>query len=248
MQIWDEIEIVDTLPAIFIPRIQAVCIADLHLGYEGLLAEELGVFMPKTQFKEEMEILRKIFRKVKPKLFVLNGDVKHEFSETSYHEYREVSELFRYLEKKVEKIIVVKGNHDNYIERVTSKFEKIEVYEKFEKDGFVFVHGHKPVSLRKLKGKILILAHEHPSVGLYSEIGTKEKVKCFLYGKEKGVRFLILPAFSSLSLGSEINTLPKEELLSPILKNLNIDQFFVVGVSQEIGILPFSKLSELRNL
>lgn len=245
MQIWDEIEIIDTLPAIFIPSIQAVCIADLHLGYEGLLAEELGVFMPKTQFKEEMEMLRKIFRETKPKLFVLNGDVKHEFSETSYHEYREVSELFRYLEKKVEKIIVVKGNHDNYIERVTSKFEKIEVYEKFESGDFIFVHGHKPVSLGKLKGKILILAHEHPSIGLYSEIGTKEKIKCFLYGESRKVKVLVLPAFSSLSLGSEVNLLSQKDFLSPILRSLRVEEFEVIGVEKDIGVFRFAKLKEL---
>jgi len=244
MLVWNKIKILK-FPAIFLPEIKTLCIADLHLGYEGLLAEELGVFMPKAQFEEEMKMLEKIFKEVEPKVLVLNGDVKHEFSETSYHEYREVSELFEYLEGKVEKIVVVKGNHDNYIERVTSKFG-IEVAEKYEAREFIFTHGHKPVDLNKLKGKILILAHEHPSVALYSEVGTKEKIKCFLYGEDRGIKFFIMPAFSSLSLGSEINVIPTEELLSPILREISVDEFSVVGVDEEVGLLKLSKLKELR--
>ncbi len=239
------------LPAIYVKPLKALCIADLHLGYEGIMAEYYGVFLPKTQFKEEIEMLSQVLEKLEGKTekIILNGDVKHEFSETSYHEFREVSELFRFLGKYCEKIIVVKGNHDNFIMRVTKNFKNVEVVECYEEKEFVFFHGHKMVKTpNELKGKNVIVAHEHPSIAFYSPVGKKEKVACFLYGKVCGFEILVMPAFSTFAQGSEINLLPKEELLSPLLREIDIDSLEVVLVDKDLGIKKLAKLGELRKV
>ncbi len=248
MELFKGISVINSSPAIYIKKLDAICIADLHLGYEGIMAEYYGVFLPKTQFHDEMEELKFIIEEQKASEIILNGDVKHEFSETSYHEYRELFELFKFLSQNFEKIIVVKGNHDNFIIRVTRKFPKIELVEMYEIKNFIFLHGHKlEKPLKLLSGKFLVLAHEHPAIALRDEIG-KEKVKCFLYGELKGIKIIVLPAFSTLMRGSELNYLPREEFLSPILRSLNVEELNVLLVDKELGVKRLGKLKYLREI
>ncbi len=239
------------LPALYAKPLNALCIADLHLGYEGIMAEHYGIFLPKVQFKEEMEnlkILLDAFNRL-PEKIILNGDVKHEFSETSYHEFREVSELLAFLEKNFEEVILVKGNHDNFIARITKKFEKVKLVEFYEEKDFIFFHGHKLVKpTEELREKRAVIAHEHPSIALFSEIGKKEKVPCFLYGKISGFELCVMPAFSTLAQGSELNLLPKEELLSPLLREIDVESLEVILVSKEIGIKKLGKLERIRKI
>jgi putative SbcD/Mre11-related phosphoesterase len=247
MKISNEIEIIDNLPAAYFKTIDAIAIADLHLGYEGIAAEQ-GVLLPKTQFKEEMEMLKRILENKKSSKIILLGDIKHEFSETSYHEFKEVSDLLKFLKENFKQVIVIKGNHDNYIYYVTSKFGA-ELYDELIIDDYYFIHGHQDLALKQLKAKTIVIGHEHPVIALYDEVGGKETVKCFLYGKTKfGKNLLVLPAFSTLSHGTEINLVSKEELLSPILKTVDLDDFEAIGVDKEIGILKFGKIGELKSL
>ena len=77
----------------------------------------------------------------------------------------------------------------------------------------------KVKNIIEIKQKNIILAHEHPAIGLYTEIGVKEKLKCFLYGKANDKNIVVIPAFSYFAQGSDVNLIPKNELLSPMLKN-----------------------------
>jgi len=254
MQLIPGVENVDAVPAIYIRELDAICVADLHLGYEGIMAEYYGLFLPKTQFKEELELLREMLRSFdrKPKRIVLLGDVKHEFSETSYHEYKELKELFLYLEQNFEQIMIIKGNHDNFIARATKGFEKIELFDELELGDYFLTHGHKlekPLSYFAKKGRKVIIGHEHPAIALYSDVGGREKLKCFLAGKcKRGFYLLVLPAFSTLAEGTEINVVPQSELLSPILKLVDIDNLDVFLVDRDLGFKRLAKLVELRKV
>jgi putative SbcD/Mre11-related phosphoesterase len=245
MKIFDEIQIIDNFPAVYFKKIDTIVIADLHLGYESIMAEE-GVLIPKTQFKEEMEMLKEILKKKKSSRIILLGDIKNEFSETSYHEFKEVSDLLKFLKENFKQVIVIKGNHDNYIYYVTSKCGT-ELYDELLINEYYFVHGHQDLALKQLKAKTIVIGHEHPVIALYDEVGGKEIVKCFLYGKTRfGKNLLVLPAFSTLSYGTEMNSVLKEELLSPILKIVELDEFEAIGIDKEVGILKFGKIGRLR--
>ncbi|RLF32017.1 MAG: hypothetical protein DRM98_04595, partial [Thermoplasmata archaeon] len=86
-KIFDVIEVVEPFPVVYIESLNMLVIADLHLGYETAAAEE-GMFIPKIQYKKTVEDLEIVFKKYRGSRFLINGDVKHEFSETGYHEYR----------------------------------------------------------------------------------------------------------------------------------------------------------------
>lgn len=246
MKIFNSIELIEPYPAIYIEELDLISIADLHLGYEGILAEQ-GIFMPKVQYKKILNDVRKISELKKASKILINGDIKHEFSETSYHEFKELVDFFYYLNNNFKKIILIKGNHDNFIYRLTEKYG-IELYDELACKDYLFIHGHRERELAQVKEKVIVLAHEHPAVALYSELGVKEKLKCFLYGKVKDKKVIVLPAVSYFAEGSSVNIIPQQELLSPILKNLGIDNLRAVGIVEHDKYLEFPELWKLKGL
>jgi putative SbcD/Mre11-related phosphoesterase len=210
------------------------------------LAEEKGIYVPQVQLKEMKKNLSKIFRITKARRILINGDYKHEFGEASKQEWREVIELTSFLKKKVREIILVRGNHDNYLLTITSKIG-LNVYDPFYLEkGFLFTHGHKKIEYPK-NFHTLIIGHEEPAIVL-KEGFDRIKVPVLLYGKMKnGKNIICLPAFSTLSSGTEINLIDKEEILSPILReDVDIDELNVVAIDREVGALNFGKLKNLR--
>ncbi|MBO3804118.1 MAG: metallophosphoesterase [Candidatus Brockarchaeota archaeon] len=245
MKLWDSVEIVEPYPAAYIGDIDCLVISDLHLGYEGIMAEH-GVMMPKVQFEEEVEMLEGVLAKRGGRRVLLNGDIKHEFSTTSYHEFKEVDEFLLRLTGLFEEVIIIKGNHDNYIERVTSR-HGIGVFSSKEIGGFLFAHGHRKLARARGSGqKCLVMGHEHPVVALTDEVGAKERVRCFLYGDTASGKILVMPAFSTLAYGSEVNAISQKEWLSPVLREVETGRLNLVGVSREAGILEFGKLRNLQ--
>ena len=245
MQVLKGIETVDGFPAIFLEELKAVAVADLHLGYELALAEK-GIFVPQTQLKEIKSKLRKILKKVEARKLVIVGDLKHEFGEASRQEWREVIDLIDFLRKKVEQIILIRGNHDNYLLNIISRLQ-IELYDPYYLEkGICFVHGHKKVKLPK-EARIVITAHEHPSLAL-REGFDRIKVPCLLFGKMRdGRNFICLPAFSTWASGSDVNLIPQEELLSPFLREeVELEDLIPIALSEETGPLKFPKIGKLR--
>ena len=243
-KIFDVIEIVESFPAVYIKRLNLLIITDLHLGYETAAAEE-GMFIPKIQYKKTIEDLKLIFKKHEGSRFLINGDVKHEFSETGYHEYKEVSNFFEFVKQFSNDITVVKGNHDTFISRITRKFD-INLYDKYAEENFLFIHGHKNLNLSKVRQQYIILGHEHPSIALYSELGIKEKIKCFLFGEINSKNLLVLPAFSYFAQGSDVNLIPHDELLSPVLREIDVDSLRAVGIIEREKCLSFPEIGVLR--
>jgi putative SbcD/Mre11-related phosphoesterase len=246
MEIFENVEIINGFKAVYIKELDLIVISDLQLGEELYLAEEKGIFVPQVQLKEIKKELSAIFRKIKAKRILINGDVKHEFGEASRQEWREVVELTEFLRKKVKEIIVVRGNHDNYLLNIASKIN-LQVFDPFYLEkGYLFTHGHKKISYPE-GFHTLIIGHEEPAI-ILKEGFDKIKLPALLYGKMKnGKRIICLPAFSILSSGTEINASEIEDLLSPILKeDVDVDELEVIGIDKELGPLKFGKLKNIR--
>ncbi len=224
--------------SIYIKSLDALVISDIHLGLEYVLANK-GIYVPRMQYKKAMERMEKILEEISSKTLIINGDLKHEFSETSYHEYKEVSDFLSYLKRNFERIILIKGNHDNYIERVTKKFG-IEVYKEFIFGDYYFTHGHRIFENYNRNYRWIIIGHEHPAITLIDDIGSKTKYKCFLVG----LNVIVLPSMSYYSYGTDLNLVPKDELLSPILKEFDIYEFNTYIIEEDL-ILNFGKLKHL---
>jgi putative SbcD/Mre11-related phosphoesterase len=242
-------EIIEPYPALYIESIDTIIISDLHLGYEGVMAEYHGLFIPRTQFRKELAMLGKITEKQKASTLVITGDFKHEFSETTYIEFKEARAMFEFLKTMFKRIVVIKGNHDNYLFYITRKYE-IELPDSLSLDSFLFIHGDVIPEQNELeKAEVIVMGHEHPAIALFDEVGAKEKIKAFLIGELNEKKLIVMPALSPLASGTEINLARREDLLSPVLKELvDMDKFKVIGIDEETGSLDFGELGRLRRI
>jgi len=253
MEILKGVEIVDGYPALYLKKLETLVIADLHLGFEWAIAQE-GIFIPTTQYQEIFKDFQHLLDEKQPELLIINGDLKHEFSKATSQEWREVIDLLTYLDKNVKKTIVIRGNHDNFIRGFFKRYNNIEFVEPyFQLENYLLTHGHKDMEENILKSKkydLLIIAHEHPAILLIDDLGAKIKTRAFLHGKTKqGKQIIVLPAFSPLATGVEINLTPQEELLSPILReHVDIMQLEVYAIDKKTETLKFPKLALWHSL
>lgn len=229
-------------------------LADLHIGYEEYLYKE-SLFQ-RTQLKEILEKLNNIFQllnkeKINLEKIIILGDLKHEFGEISDAEWRETLILLDYLIKNIktkdkEKIILIKGNHDNILGPIAKKRE-IKLKNFYKIKDICFMHGNKLYKNCLDKSNILILGHLHPAITL-SDKYKSEKFKCFLKGKWKNKIVYILPSLSNTTLGYNIKLLEqtkhdKEFLIIPYKKLKYFDM--LIYNNKENKEYNFGKLRRL---
>ncbi|MCX6748332.1 MAG: metallophosphoesterase [Candidatus Pacearchaeota archaeon] len=220
-----------------------LAMADLHLGYEENLRKQ-GIMIPSSQFKETIQDLERIFSEIKKekleiKEVVILGDLKHEFSGNLNQEWQEVHELISYLQSKITskgKIIVIKGNHDNYLANVIK--DKARIADFYVKNGICFVHGDKMIleALDKTV-EMIVLGHKHPAITL-EKSSKKERYKCFLVGKFKGKEVIIFPSFFPLVEGSDVYVDDTNLAFKLDLKKFKI----YIPVPGETRVLEFKKI------
>jgi hypothetical protein len=220
-------------------------LADLHVGWEESLNKS-GVFVPRMQFKETLKEIKDIFSYILRKYakideIIVLGDLKHEFGIISRQEWRETEKILDFFKKHSKKIILVRGNHDTILEPI-AKRKELKIRDYYKKDGICFLHGHKVFSecLDK-NSKMLILGHRHPAVTLHDEY-KKEKYKCFLVGKWKKKKIIILPSFFPFIEGSDVVNIEDNRMFIPE-KNLKGFETYVIGNDKKI--YRFGKLKNL---
>ncbi len=238
-----QFEIIDSIPAVYFPEISTVAVSDLHLGLEASMTSN-GYYVPEFQLEKVKKELEKCFEETQASTIVLNGDLKNEFS-TSYSEKKEVSELLKFLKTVFEKVVVVKGNHDLFLEETVEE-EGLKMRETFLKQNVLFAHGHQELDTEKNYDTVVI-GHEHPALSLEDDIGHVEKIPCLLHSKNgQGLEIIVLPAFSHISNGSEVNNISESDLLSPVIKNnFELNSMTAIAVSREGGVYDFGRLSNL---
>ena len=122
MEITPNIEIIDL--GLYLKEQKILIIADLHIGYEESLNKQ-GILLPRFQFTDLVKRLDRILKKVKPKLIIVNGDLKHEFGQISETEWRQALKILDFLTRKSQ-VILLKGNHDKILGPIAEK-RKLEI-------------------------------------------------------------------------------------------------------------------------
>lgn len=241
-----EFETVDSLPMLFHPGMDMLVISDLHLGLEGSVTSE-GGYVPQFQLEDLMEDLELAKNETGASRVLVNGDLKHEFSQSRYTEQKELEEFLEFLDDSFEDITVIQGNHDTFVENIVEKHGTIE--DHHIEEGVLFTHGHRNLNDLGIEEDhdTVVIGHEHPALVLEDEIGVKEKVDCFLHGEmDDGRKIVVMPAFSKISGGSKVNQVPASELLSPVLRNhVDIDGLEAVAVSREAGLFEFPEIGRI---
>jgi uncharacterized protein len=178
---------------------RVLAVGDMHLGYEGSL-QASGYLVLSEILDSVIGDFDKIFGKIgNVDEIVLLGDLKNDFGRISDQEWRDILKLFDYLSKKG-KVIVVKGNHDKMLEPVAWK-RKIEVKDYYIVGSVGFLHGDRDFSEVE-NCEVWVVGHGHPAVNLKEGV-KEEKYKCFLVGKFKGRKVIVLPSFLPVREGSD---------------------------------------------
>lgn len=230
MEIVKGIEIVDL--ALWLNREKTLVIADLHVGFEEALNKQ-GILLPRFAFNDLVKKLEKILEVTKPKIIVIDGDLKHEFGLISEQEWRDSLKVIDLI-SKYGRIVFVKGNHDKILGPIAKK-RSVEFVDKFEVGDVCIMHGDKVLDTKK---KILIIGHEHPAVCL-QQGQRKEVVKCFLRGKWNRKDLIVMPSMNQVTEGTDVTN---KKRLSPFLqKSLKDFEVFVVADK----VYDFGKLKDL---
>lgn len=207
--------------------------SDFHIGYEEALNKQ-GILVPRFQFKDVIKRLEKIFSEVKNiNKIIINGDLKHEFGRISEQEWRETLKLLDFMARQCKEIILVKGNHDTILGPIAEK-RNVKIAEYFIVNDILIIHGHKIPNKNILKkAKTIVIGHEHPAVSLREDVRI-EKFKCFLKGKYKRKKLIVMPSFCLATEGTDVL---KEKLISPFLDHdlRNFEVFVVADKVYDFG-------------
>lgn len=245
MMLTKDVQLLDGLPIAYIKSLDAIVAADLHLGYEGVMARK-GALLPKLNLNKIMEMVGRALEITKAKRLIVDGDIKNEFSTVDQEEFNELYDFIQFAKSKTFELILIKGNHDNFVERYKEPFKLVVHRQEAKMERYLFFHGEElPNNISGVK--MLIMGHEHPAIGVYNAVGTKEKLGCFLYGSYKRVSLLVLPAANYYAAGTDINLQPKSHLLSPVFKHIDVDKVKAIAVGYG-STIDFGTIGELRKL
>ena len=212
-------------------------IGDLHLGYEKALEDE-GVYIPRMNTDSIRDSLNRIISKYEPETIVLLGDIKHDFRRAKYEGKEEVRGIIDLILGAAD-VIVVKGNHDNYLQNIIADYG-LEAVDYVDIGGYRLEHGHVDSGVRPV-----IIGHEHPSVRIPGALSGGLKVQCFLYARRDGV--IVIPPFSFLSSGTDMSAAYRENFMSDACRNADMAEAELYGVS-DMGVLPLGKLGDVGEL
>ncbi|MEM4718038.1 MAG: metallophosphoesterase [Desulfurococcaceae archaeon] len=222
-----DLYIVAGTPFIYISSSNTLVMSDLHLGFEEAASRGLfyslrrgggyyAVFVPKIQLRRTISMLDHPLNKLKIERVVINGDLKHAFDRLLRQEKEEVIELIKYLrEKGVIDVIVIRGNHDNFIKAVLGKLDvKIVSAISIRSGGkrVIITHGHEKYSIED--HDIVIIGHEHPSLRCFDIYKFPSFLKIPF---NDGKTIIVMPATSPYHPGVSVST-TVAEYLSPYIK------------------------------
>ena len=153
------------------PKTRTLLISDLHIGWE-LELQEKGIHVP-SQTGKILDKLIAILTDAKPDALVVLGDVKYSVVASEFGEWRDIPEFFKQLQPYVDKIAIVRGNHDANLEPLLP--ENVDILPATGAvigDVGVF-HGHKWPSPELLGCTTLVIGHLHPVVVFRDPVGYK---------------------------------------------------------------------------
>lgn len=181
---------------------ETLVIADLHLG-QG--AEALA--FPVGDGAGIVRRVRELLAWAEPAELVVAGDLLHSF-ETVPRTVRDAIESIREATDAFDAtVIALEGNHDAMLASVWDG----ELRESHKVAETVICHGHEQPA--DDAGRYVI-GHEHPVLAVAGR-----RRPCYLAGEEvyEGADVVVLPAFSALLRGVEINGLRAGEFMSPLV-------------------------------
>jgi putative SbcD/Mre11-related phosphoesterase len=152
-------------------KTKTLVIADPHIGWEMAL-QERGIHVP-SQTPKLLKKLVALLLKHKPNSLLIIGDVKYTVTATEPGEWHDIPDFFTELQRHVNDISIVRGNHDGNLEPLLPENVRLLQATGTIIDDIGLFHGHKWPLPTLLKCKTLIMGHVHPVVVFRDPAGFK---------------------------------------------------------------------------
>jgi hypothetical protein len=150
-------------------KTRIMAIADLHIGWEMALSQR-GIYVP-SQTPKLLKKLTDLLSTYKPEKLLILGDVKHTVATAEIGEWQDVPDFFDQLKKRIEDILIIRGNHDGNLEPLLPESIRILPATGTTIGEVGFFHGHRWPSPALLKCKTLVMGHVHPTIALRDPAG-----------------------------------------------------------------------------
>lgn len=219
-------------------RDRYLVVGDLHIGIERNLSRR-GIYVSSaTEFMANK--IRKIMNDFSLRKIIMLGDIKESILYPESTSTRLIKGFFSKLEDF--DTIIVAGNHDAHLGEIV----ELPIKRELLLDGFALMHGDKKPSDRAMLSDYMITAHSHAIVRIRDENGAVYDEKVWFIAKlnrgmahriykraNKDIRLIVMPAFNSLIMGTEISKFYKESA-NPLLRN-KIFEYGGAGVYNLMG-------------
>ncbi|KAB1189297.1 MULTISPECIES: metallophosphoesterase [Haloferax] len=220
--------------AVFLPAADALVVADLHVGR----ADASDVDFPLGERTDLADRLTALVAEFDPHEVVFAGDLLHRFDRVSERSVSALETLAETCTDAGATPVFVAGNHDTMLAESWSG----DVHDEYRlADETLVSHGHcEPDG----ESHLYVVGHDHPMLTI--EGRTRP---CVLYGPGayRGSDVLMLPSFTRLAAGVEINRMRGSDFQSPLVRDASVFRPFVRD--DDAGeTLTFPPLGKLRRL
>jgi len=168
--------------AIYLPKYELLVIADMHLG-KLVHFRKKGLFVPTSEWNEDLEILQLLIRKYQPKEVLFLGDLFHSEINSEYDDF-----LNSITEYPNVKFTLTKGNHDIIPPEYFQKAQVEIIEEKILANNIVLRHQ---LPKRTQEDIFYIIGHIHPGYIFQGRGRQFYRLPCF----HQSENMLTLPAF-----------------------------------------------------
>jgi putative SbcD/Mre11-related phosphoesterase len=220
--------------AVHLADADALVLADLHVGR----AEASDVEFPLGEGSALRERLDTLLSAFDPGEVVFAGDVLHDFAQATVAAERSVDALVAACREAGSEAVLVRGNHDPMLPEVWDG----PLHDEYRlADGTVVCHGHEEPDAR---GERYVVGHDHPTVNIEGR-----RHPCYLLGPAayRGEDFLMLPAFTRLAAGVEVNDMTAANFHSPLVTDADALRP-VVHDRDSDEVLRFPPLGRFRSM
>lgn len=203
-------------------------LTDLHVGFEGNLAQNKIFVGKNTTLNESIEKITSLIDSEKPDSLILLGDVKSGISRISKSEWDEVPKLLSTLAQKTETILIP-GNHDANISHLTPDSITLISSLGMILEDTLLTHGHTMPTANFAHVSKIVMGHVHPVFFDEDSILNGQRVwvsirtkKENIFASESGeIEIIIVPSFNRYFYATKKKTYKKS--ISPIIEKIKGD-------------------------
>lgn len=213
------------LGSLYIKETETCVLSDIHIGLEEELLAQ-GLIFPLREKEELLRRIEIILAKLNPKRFVIAGDVVHSFGRADQRIRRKLDAILNTIRSRCD-LVLISGTHDGML-----PYMGFAAQSRYDEGGYTVSHGDEDL---RDHGH-LIMGHEHPVLDV-----EMMRIPCYLFGSGlmDGMDIVVLPAFNPLCQGVAVNHLEAPDLLSPLLRRLDVGKLHpVVEMEGEVVVFP----------